>query len=299
MNMNTLSFRLILIFSIFIQIGCTNLFLVPSRDEFANPNQFHLTYKNGFFESQDGTQLNYWYLPAQSKKVESEKLDRQLEKQKALILQVHGNAENLTSHFRGLAWMSLENFDFMIFDYRGYGASEKEKDIKGAFEDTQAAIRKAQGLAKEKNIPLIIYGQSLGGSLTLRALSEMEKIQELKAVVIESSFSSFQRISREKLRDVWFLWPFQWLPYFFISDRYEPATHRLKRLSPVPVILIHGRQDPIVGFNHSSIIIEHLAEPKELWDHNIPGHTNAMFIEDLKYRRKLLDRLNEILKTSK
>lgn len=299
MRTNTPSFHLILIFSLFIQAGCTNLFLVPSRDEFANPNQFRLNYKNGFFDSQDGTQLNYWYLPAQSKKVESEKLERQLEKPKALVLQVHGNAENLTSHFRALAWMSLENFDFMIFDYRGYGASEKEKDIKGAFEDTQAAIRNAQSIAKEKGIPLIIYGQSLGGSLALRALSEMEKIQDLKAVVIESSFSSFQRISREKLRDVWFLWPFQWLPYFFISDRYEPATHRLKKISPVPVILIHGHQDPIVGFNHSSIIYEHLAEPKELWSHNIPGHTNAMFIEELKYRKKLLDRLDVILNTPK
>lgn len=36
----------------------------------------------------------------------------------------HGNAENLTSHYVQLVWMTDEGYNLFIFDFPGYGLSE-------------------------------------------------------------------------------------------------------------------------------------------------------------------------------
>lgn len=279
---------IIFVISSFLLCGCTNMFLMPSRDFYSHPTAAKLQFEDGYFPSIDGTRLHYWYLPSQGPL--DEKAPRILVPAKALILQVHGNAENITSHFRGVAFFSWEGFDVMTFDYRGYGKSDKEKDIDGALMDVKAALREANRRAKEKNLPLIVYGQSLGGTLVLKALTE--EAVDLRELIIESSFVSYSEIAQDKLDNFWLTWPVQWMAWFIVSDKYSLKESELQKLYPgVQKTLLYSKYDPVVDIKYGDKLAKMLAGPLTYWVHENPGHINSMFVEDFAWRKKLLQKL--------
>src|SRR5690606_2278779 len=127
-------------------------------------------------------------------------------KAKALIVHYHGNAQNLSTHYRFLHWLTEECYDYYIFDYRSYGLSEGEKDPSGILKDARAALKYFSKVAEEKKLPLITYGQSIGGTLLLRSLQIEGRPQNLAALIIESSFYKFSTIGREKVASFWLTW---------------------------------------------------------------------------------------------
>ena len=280
-------FTICIIFS-FLFSGCTNLFLMPSRDFYSHPTAAKLHFEDSYFPSLDGTRLHYWYLPSQGPL--DDKAPRILVPAKALILQVHGNGENITSHFKGVAFFSWEGFDVMTFDYRGFGKSDREKDIDGALLDVKAALREANRRAKEKKIPLIIYGQSLGGTLVLKALTE--EAVNLKELIIESSFTSYSEIAQEKLDGFWLTWPVQWMAWFLVSDKYSLKDSEMQMLYPgVQKTLIYSKYDPVVDIKYGEKLSKMISGPLTYWVHENPGHINSMFVEELAWRKKLLQKL--------
>jgi alpha-beta hydrolase superfamily lysophospholipase len=274
------------------------VFFQPSRDRYPFLEHDQLKAEEVTFQSDDGTKLAAWYLSASAAAkahpdlVAKEFKDR-TERPRGLVVQWHGNAENMTSHYRFLAWITLQGYDLLTFDYRGYGASEGEKDVDGIYQDARAMIRHASALAKEKNLPLIFVGQSLGGSLLLRALSEVHP-NNLKLLVIEAAFYGHRQIAREKLASLWFTWPLQWLPYLLISDRYKPGGPDLQKLPPVPKILIYSYEDPVIPYHHGEQLFADMTEPKELWSVHVSGHVLGLFAENFKFRKMLLERLATI-----
>lgn len=248
-----------------------------------------LVYQEQMVASEDGTKLATWYFPTLEnvkKKPELVFAEKPTET-RAIVVQFHGNAENMTTHYRFLSWLPFNGYDLLTFDYRGYGQSVGKKNITGIFSDVKAMLHYADQLASEKHLPLIVYGQSLGGSLLLRALQETS-LTNLKLIVIESSFWGYQMIAREKLAGFWLTWPFQWLAYLLVSDHYRPGGKGLEKLPPVPKVLIYSEHDPVVPINHGEELFRDLKDPKYFWKHSTPGHVNAMFVEQGKYREELL-----------
>lgn len=56
----------------------------------------------------------------------------------ATVLFLHGNAENISTHFRSIAWMPAEGFNVLALDYRGYGASAGTPSLEGMQLDIDA-----------------------------------------------------------------------------------------------------------------------------------------------------------------
>lgn len=104
----------------------------------------------------------------------------------------------------------------------------------------------------------------------------------LKLVVADSTFDSFQRIARAKLAQSWLTWWIQPLSYVLLSDYWAPED--LKLLSPVPVLVIHGLKDMVVEPELGEKIFEKLAEPKTLWRISGGAHTDVFWQHDYKYR---------------
>lgn len=214
--------------------------------------------------------------------------DLKPEEVRGVALQFHGNAENMTSHYRFQLWLLFEGWDVLTFDYRGYGSSGGDpSNLSGVRDDGVSAIRWAHDLSKERNLPLVIFGQSLGGNLLTASLGEFEKsdLEQLKLLVIDSSFYSFRSIAREKLSDVWFLWPFQWLGWILVSDELS-ASRRLKLVSPeapgpfeVPALFLHSEADPVVSNRQGERLFAIYPGKKERWTTREPGHVNTLFSE--------------------
>ncbi|MEQ1814714.1 MAG: alpha/beta fold hydrolase, partial [Candidatus Nitrotoga sp.] len=143
--------------------GCTNLFFHPHRILVDTPDKFGLTYQTEKIKAADGTLLNAWFLPAQNNSPQP-KIKPEA---KATILFLHGNAENISTHFRSVAWLSLEGFNVLALDYRGYGESKGKPALAGMQLDIDAAMRHLLAHKNADPNKIIIFGQSLGGALAI------------------------------------------------------------------------------------------------------------------------------------
>jgi len=100
----------------------------------------------------------------------------------------------------------------------------------------------------------------------------------------ESAFSSYRRIAREKLDSFWLTWPFQYPLSWTVSDSYR-AEQWIGQVTPVPVLILHGMNDPVVPTHHGRRLFEAAREPKQFWLTATPGH--IMSFADGKVRGQL------------
>jgi fermentation-respiration switch protein FrsA (DUF1100 family) len=288
-NLN-LFFRKCSILLLLTLTSCNHIFYQPSRDEFYSPLTFGFRFENIHFKSKDGVLLNGWYFKTSNNK------QKVLESRNKLIVQFHGNAENIGTHFLGVSWLIEQGYDLFVFDYRGYGKSEGEASREGLQSDALAAIEFA--MSKSEN--LILYGQSLGGAVLLSALQGLEKEvnskeikSKIRGVVLESTFASYQRLARVKLSEIWFLWPFQFLGYVLVSDSKSADSH-LDKLKDYRFLVVHGDKDPVVPFREGQILYEKLAGSKQFFKVDDGVHLDSFFKAQGKNRSYLLEWLSEL-----
>ncbi|HEX4046508.1 MAG TPA: alpha/beta hydrolase [Elusimicrobiota bacterium] len=259
--------------------SCTNVFLQPDRALHLQPERVGVKYELVRFKSGDGTPLTGLWFPAAKPPA------------KGVIVQFHGNGENMTSHFLYVYWLALEGWDVLCFDYRGYGISGGDKSLKGAVADGAAALAFAR--AKAPGLPLVVIGQSLGGALALASL-DRDGGKDLRALVLDSTFSSYRRIAREKLAAHWPTWPFQWTPYLLISDLWAPDK-LIARRKRVPLLMLASPDDPVVPYSEGRRLYALAPGPKEFWD--VPGdeHTAAFGSQGAVFRPRLAKFLDSAL----
>jgi alpha-beta hydrolase superfamily lysophospholipase len=257
--------------------GCTELFFHPYSFLIDTPERHGIEYQVENFKAADGTSLNAWFFPAKSKDGG---------KAKAAVLFLHGNAENISSHFRSIAWMPSAGFNVLALDYRGYGSSEGTPSLAGMQLDIDAAMRSLLAHKDVDSDKIIIFGQSLGGSLAIYYAAHSAYRANIRAVVIDSAFFDYRQITKEKLAGFFLTWPFQWLPWLTVDNDYSPANS-IAAISPLPLLLIHGDQDVVVPPDHSLQLFERAGEPKELWI--VPGARHTQSLNNEKIRNRLIE----------
>jgi len=90
------------------------------------------------------------------------------------------------------------------------------------------------------------------------------------------------------MASIWFLWPFQWMAYLLVTDKYSPEAVR-SDFTHLPTLVVHGIDDPIVPITHGRQLFAHLQEPKCLWEISSSSHGNLMNDGKGAYRRKMLE----------
>jgi fermentation-respiration switch protein FrsA (DUF1100 family) len=242
--------------------GCTSVFFQPSRALYATPGQYGLDYERVEFEAADGTSLFAWFLQARGEP-------------RGTVLYLHGNAENISTHFANVAWMPAAGFNVLAFDYRGYGASAGRPTLAGVQLDIDAAMRVLLARPDVDPQRIVVFGQSLGGALAIYYVAHSPQRTHVRALIADSSFSDYRLIAQEKLASTPLTWLFQWLPRLAINNDYSPQA-AIKALSPIPLLLIHGDADTLVPAEHSRHLYEIAAQPKELWILEGVGHIQSL-----------------------
>lgn len=228
-----------------------------------------------YFMSPDGLTLHGWYFRAKE--------------ERGSILICHGNVENLSTHVKLDLWLIDAGYNLFIFDYRGYGRSEGTPGVQGIHRDAEAALETLLfTLPRAKRDNIVVFGKSLGGAVAVYTVSNSPHKNRVKALVLDSAFSSYRRIAREKTADSVIGWPFQYPLSWLINDDFSPIKF-IKRVAPVPIIIIYGKNDDIVPGHHSRMLYDAAVPPKELWEVTVPGHVRAQ--ADERTRKKLLDYL--------
>ncbi len=261
--------------------SCSSLLYFPDKKGYLYPGQFKLVPEEFQVQTDDGFKLESWWVKSETKPV------------KGVIVFFHGNAQNLTAQFPQASWFRHFGYHVLLFDYRGYGVSEGKPSPEGTVIDGKAILREAKRRAG--SLPIIAFGQSLGGAILLRTAIETQDEIPLQGMLLDSTFLSYRHAAQELLSKNWITWPFQWLGLLVMSDSWSPAgTDR--PFPKIPYFVIHGTKDITVDYNLGRELYEKLPENKTLLTIDGGTHTDVFFRNDGKYRETVLEWLDRTAK---
>ncbi|HZV81246.1 MAG TPA: alpha/beta hydrolase [Geobacteraceae bacterium] len=253
--------------------GCSALLFHPERELLPNPVAGRFKPQNVFFPNGDGETLHGWYF--------------QPGRAKGTVLVFHGNAENISTHVNGVLWLVQEGFNLFIIDYRGYGRSTGTPDLDGVHRDGVAALGHLMTLPGVDPGRVVILGQSLGGSVATYAAAVSPRREQVKLLVLDSAFSSYRQIAREKLGSFFLTWPLQYPLSWLFNDDY--SVERWIGRVAAPVVILHDTSDTIVPFHHGDQIFAAATGQKENWATSGHGHISSF--ADAGIRQRLAARI--------
>ena len=231
-----------------------------------DPKKGGYAYEEISFKSFDDTVLYGWFFKSKSNPP------------KGTVIQFHGNAQNITSHFASLVWLTDAGFDFFTFDYRGFGKSKGTPTQSRVYGDSLAALDEVHRLKELRHSPkILVYAQSLGGAILMRTLPDWQNRNDVTAVILDSTFSSYQAIASQKLRQFWLSYLFSPLAYLLVSDAYAP---RLQDLN-FKIAVVHDEKDPVVPFSNGEEISRGVqSQDVKFWTFSRGTHTAFPLIRD-------------------
>ena len=213
----------------------------PDKILEASPAELGRAFEDVFFTARDGTRINAWFFPADSNSPRAH----------LAVAYCHGNAGNISHRLLSCRTLLQTGVNVLLFDYRGYGRSEGRPSEEGTYLDAEASYEwlKQKGFAGDN---IIAFGESLGGGIA----SELAVRVPLAGLVLQSTFSCMPDIGSEL---------FPWLPVKWLCTiKYETCT-KLARVR-VPVLIMHSREDRLIGYHHAEKNFSLANEPKLLWE---------------------------------
>ena len=227
--------------------GCTNMLFYPLKNHILLPDQYNIPYENIIFRSFDNLKLHGWWFPAKKHTNNT-------------VVYIHGNAGNISTHAAGTYWLTNLGYNVFIFDYRGFGLSEGEVDLKGSIKDIQYAIDWAASRTPENN-QLIVIGHSLGASMAVYSVANHTIKRKIDSLVLISAFSDYRLISRQLLSRHWLTWGLQWPMSFTINNDFRPLDY-IGNIAPTPILIMHSPDDATIPYHHAEDLYKNAKQPK-------------------------------------
>ena len=242
--------KMVFIFFVFpIISGCSHLMFLPDQIRYSTPSEFGLDHEDIFLNVSEHIQLHCWFLPS---KVNA----------KGTVFFLHGNAQNISAHIRSVHWLPEKGYHVFMIDYRGYGFSTGNPTVQGVLDDINTGFDWLVQNPQVQKGPIFLLGQSLGASLGVYFVgTHSHAKKQLAGIILDSAVSSFRSIAREKFDSFWLTWPFQYPLSFLISDNFGPEDV-IQNISPVPVLIMHSKDDQVVSSSHGQILYELAGKPK-------------------------------------
>ena len=256
--------RPFIIFLCVLTSGCSSFdrhFFYPDSKTYQTPTRHGLDFENLRIPSSDGTELSAWFLPA-------------VGEAEATIVHLHGNAQNMSSHFSFTAWLPKAGFNLLVFDYRGYGKSAGTPSRDGLVADSIAAIRYVKTRPDVDPDRVILLGQSLGGAMAIAAAGS-DRCGPLAGVVVDSAFASYPDVGAHVLSQSGSSSSLVGAGRILVSNRHGPEK-RVGKISPTPLLIYHAKDDRIVPFSHGERLFAKAGEPKQFIPFESGSHTCAL-----------------------
>lgn len=246
----------------------------PIETRFLTPWELGIEYEDVAFETDDGLKLSGWWL------------GRKDAKRTIISLAGHNSARQ---HVLGISSaLHRAGANVLLFDNRGRGTSEGDKISLGHYERLDAAAAVEYATRRVPNLPLGMMGFSMGAAVALMAAAADDRI---KAVVADSPFASQAKLITYHLRShVGPLAPaiFRLAKGALHYDIHEVEPGKdIGKISPRPVMLIHGELDAVTDPEDSIAMHKAAGEPKELWIVEGAGHVDSYFLDREEYSRRV------------
>jgi pimeloyl-ACP methyl ester carboxylesterase len=199
-----------------------------------------------------------------------------------VIVIAHGFYNNKdTVLFKAIAEAFSQEYDVIVFDFRGHG---KSSDVFTWTAHEQKDLRAITSYAQQHKYTKIgVIGFSLGAAVALIEASHHQNIDSLIAV---SAPSDLKRV------DCYFWAQDMWEDLklnFGVKGRGKgvrmgnPFLKKMRpidivdQISPVPVLFLHGKKDWLIKSDHSQRLFEAAKDPKALMIIKHGGHAERIF----------------------
>jgi uncharacterized protein len=213
---------------------------------------FGLQAKHFFVKTEDGLRISAY-------KVE-------VEKPKAVVICLSGiHNPSATVFFGHARFFKVHGYATILFDMRAHGESDGNLICLGykEFLDTKAIIQHLKSNPNYKNVPIIVFGLSMGG---VTAINSAGEIPEINGLISLSAYSSWEDVFYESMTTqspillAKILRPFVTITtsikYGVCSWKVNPKKE-IEKLGNRPALLMHTKEDSQVPFANLGRILSH------------------------------------------
>ncbi|GAX61744.1 hydrolases of the alpha/beta superfamily [Candidatus Scalindua japonica] len=258
------------------------VFFPNKSNDSTMPDEFGIVYDDITFRTEDGLDLNGWFIPGKKSTpddgVPSCQADRHT------LLWFHGNAGNINRRLDNLKMLHERvPANVFIIDYRQFGKSEGKISEKGTYLDAKAALAYLHSRKDVNNEKIIFFGRSLGSAVAV----DLAVKEKCCALILETPFTSIKEMAK-------ILYPYLSIILHLLSTKYDSLS-KIKQIT-VPTLIMHGDKDELVPFEQGRKLYEQANDPKEFY--TIPGamHNDTHIVGGEKYFDVIRDFVNKLTK---
>lgn len=201
-----------------------------SRTDVPRPSQFGISdFEELVIPTNDGEKLSAYYIRGPRGGKNSD----------VTMIMFHGNAGNI-GHRLPIARMIINYIGCNVFmlEYRGYGTSTGEPDEAGLHIDAQTGLNYLRERAETSRHRLVVYGQSLGGAVSIRLAARNQDAGDIDGLILENTFLSMRKLIPSVIPPAKYL--------TLLCHQVWPSDATLPSLTEIPVLFLSGLQDEIV-----------------------------------------------------
>ncbi|HEY9033260.1 MAG TPA: alpha/beta fold hydrolase [Pseudomonadales bacterium] len=231
-----------------LQACAGNRVFYPETGFRQTPADLGYQYRQRQLAAADGTPLSLWQVPASGES-------------QGVILYFHGNARNLAGNLHQVLWLADAGYELVMMEYRGYGDSPAEADLAHSIDDIGRVLD--WFVASYPQQPRFVLGQSLGAAMAGFALASSGSAGHFDGVVLDAAFAGYRRIMREVLARHWLTGLLRYPASLAMPAGYD-LLPVIDRISPTPLLIMHGDNDRVVDYAHALDLYRAAAEPKQL-----------------------------------
>ena len=242
--------------------------LAAPREAIGNSLSGHgLTGREVSFPTARGRTLRGWWLDGQPGQGDGQ----------GVAIVTHGWGANremmlpLAISLREAGWQVL------LFDARNHGESDDDdfSSMPRFAEDTEAAIDWVRDRPEHAASPVVLIGHSVGAAAVLLVASRR---RDIHGVISLSAFAHPEGMMRRWL--AWKRLPFLPIGWYVLRHVERVIGHRFDDIAPIttlprvdcPVLLAHGRSDPIVPFEDAEALYAHRGDALVTFEPLPGGH---------------------------
>lgn len=199
-----------------------------------------------FLTTADNIKLQVWY--------------RKPDKDKDIIIFLHGNAGNLENRVDKLTQLAKMGYGFIIPAWRGFGKSEGFPRKEGLIIDAETVITYLKQNAYNLRDQVIMIGESLGTGVA----TEIAVKYRFKGLFLITPYTSIVDRAGE-------IYPY--LPTQYLTIDNFKVLANISKINQ-PLFIIHGTDDNVIPYQHAEKIFAKAKEPKKIIIYPGVNHNN-------------------------
>lgn len=202
-----------------------------ARTEIPTPDQFGIADSESLrIPTPDGETLHAYLIRPPNARL----------KKNVTLLTFHGNAGNV-GHRLPISKVLSESLGCHVFmlEYRGYGSSTGSPNEDGLNIDAQTALDYVRNNEELKNTKIVIYGQSLGGAVTIKLVANNQTQGDIAGVILENTFTGIRKLIPSIMPPAKYI-------AALCHQRWASDETLPKITSKIPMLFLSGLKDEIV-----------------------------------------------------